>query len=73
MKGTFKSKGLTVNFNPTAKLEVEIRTNTWVETSADMFRSWGGNRRVNGKPFNSEVFFLLSNEVATTIETTITA
>lgn len=72
MEGTFKINGLNVNFNPTAKLEVEIRKNIWVETSPSMFRSWGGNRRVNGRLFDSEVFFLLSNEVSQTIETTIT-
>ena len=72
--GTFKTKdGLVIDFNPTAKLEVEIRQNCWVETSPYMFRSWGGNRRINGKPFQGAVCFLGSNALAETQKQTINA
>jgi hypothetical protein len=69
VQGSFKSKdGLDINFDPTAKLEVEIRKNIWCETSADLFRSWGGGRRINGKPFVSRVFYLHTNNIATSVE-----
>ena len=58
--------GLVIDFNPAAKLEVQVGTQ-WCETSAEFFRSWGGNRRVNGRPHNGLVYELGSNnQVITT-------
>lgn len=65
--GLFKSKkGLAFNFNPTAKLEVEIRKSIWCEVSSEIFRSWGGARRINGKLFVDDVFYLQTNNIAAT-------
>jgi hypothetical protein len=69
VQGSFKSKdGLVINFDPTAKLEVQIRKNVWCETSADIFRSWGGDRRINGKPFISRTWYLHTNKIVTEVE-----
>ena len=74
VQGSFKSKnGLVINFDPTAKLEIQIRPNTWCETSAEFFRSWGGARRINGKPFVSRVFYLHTNKIAPSVEQLQTA
>lgn len=70
----FKSKeGLQIDFNPIAKLEVETRKDSWCETSFYMFRSWSGNRRINGTPFNGNVYFLGSNVISETVRQTQTA
>jgi hypothetical protein len=56
-------QGLIIDFNPTAKLEVNYRENSWCETSVEMFRSWGGKRRINGKPYDGPVYNFLTNKV----------
>lgn len=60
--------GLVIDFNPAAKLEVQVGTH-WCETSVDFFRSWGGDRRVNGRPYNGPVYELGSNNQAITTQT----
>jgi len=64
--------GLEINFNPAAKLEVLISDNffgtRWVETSAEMFRSWNGERKVNGVSFTEPVYKFLSNETVLTVK-----
>jgi len=68
---TFTNKrGLSVDFDPTAKLEIEIRTNRWSTVTADMFRSWAGNRKINGRPYAGPVYFLWTNQVSTLVEQT---
>ena len=65
----FKNKqGLIIDFNPAAKLEVNYRRDQWCETSVEMFRSWGGNRRINGKPYEGPVYNFLTNKVAVLVQ-----
>lgn len=33
------------------KLEIELRTDCWVEVDRLVFRSWCGRRRINGKRY----------------------
>ena len=69
--------GLEINFNPAAKLEVLISDNffgtRWTETSSEMFRSWSGDRRINGVAFNESVYKFLSNETVEVIKETVIA
>ena len=55
---------LIIDFNPQASLEIQIRQNTWVSVTPDMFRSWGGERRINGQPYQGPVYMLWTNEVS---------
>jgi len=66
MKLTSKN-GLIIDFNPTAKLEINYRGNQWCETSWEMFRSWGGKRRINGKSYQGPVNLFLTNKIATLV------
>jgi len=69
--------GLEINFNPAAKLEVLISDNffgtRWTETSSEMFRSWSGDRRINGVTFNEPVYKFLSNETVEIVKETVIA
>jgi len=69
--------GLEINFNPAAKLEVLISDNffgsRWTETSSEMFRSWSGDRRINGVAFNEAVYKFLSNETVEVVKETVIA
>jgi len=69
--------GLEINFNPAAKLEVLISDNffgtRWTETSSEMFRSWGGDRRINGVTFDESVYKFLSNETVEVVKETVIA
>lgn len=69
--------GLEINFNPAAKLEVLISDNffgtRWAETSSEMFRSWSGDRRINGVAFNEPVYKFLSNETVEVVKETVIA
>ena len=69
--------GLEINFNPAAKLEVLISDNffgiRWTETSSEMFRSWSGDRRINGVTFNEPVYKFLSNETVEVVKETVIA
>jgi hypothetical protein len=61
MKAQFAdTNGLEYTFNPAATLTVLIR-NRWVETDPYFFRSWGGQRQVNGKTYEGPVYNLGSN------------
>ena len=74
MAQTFtKSQGLTNDFNPTAKLEIEISTNHWSSVTAEIFRSWEGNRKANDRPYTGPVYYFCSNEISTPIEQLQTA
>lgn len=69
--------GLEINFSPAAKLEVLISDNffgtRWTETSSEMFRSWSGDRRINGVTFNEPVYKFLSNETVEVVKETVIA
>ena len=69
--------GLEINFNPAAKLEVLISDNffgtRWTETSSEMFRSWSGDRRINGVTFNEPVYKFLSNETVEVVKEAVIA
>ena len=69
--------GLEINFNPAATLEVLISDNffgtRWTETSSEMFRSWSGDRRINGVAFNESVYMFLSNETVKVVKETVIA
>ena len=36
---------------------------SWVKVSSWIFRSWTGNRKVNGKSYNGPVFVLGTNDL----------
>ena len=57
-------KHLEMDFDPDAKLEIDIHNNNnWAEVTADIFRSFGGNRRINGKQFNGNLYNLGTNNI----------
>jgi hypothetical protein len=70
---------LEIDFDPSAKLEINLGKDvewgkmishykeenpTWVVADPDTFRSWKGERRVNGKTFHGKVYDYLSNNVS---------
>lgn len=56
---------LECDFDPTAKLEIQVNPGEgFVQVDPAFFRSWGYARRVNEKPFNGKVYFMLRNEIA---------
>lgn len=36
---------------------------SWTKVSFYIFRSWGGPRRLNGRPYNGPVYFLGSRKI----------
>lgn len=42
--------------------EVEVN-GCWVKVTHDIFRSWSGRRRKNGKPYRGKRYYFLSNTV----------
>lgn len=64
---------LEIDFDRNAKLEYSNskpyskRYNNhkkWSEMGAYTFRSWGGDRRINGKRFYGNVYYLGSNKIS---------
>jgi Protein of unknown function (DUF5661) len=45
---------------PNPKYEIEVH-DKWHETSKNVFRSWGGKRRLDGKEYKGPVFYWLSH------------
>lgn len=41
------------------KFEIKVY-DSWTQVSWNVFRSWGGPRRVNGKDFHGPVFYFLT-------------
>lgn len=62
--------GLRIDFDPTALLEINYRGNRWAEVSPTEFRSWGGLRRINGKPYTGKVYLYLTNRSEEVAENT---
>jgi len=52
---------LEYGFDTEAKLEVKVKGD-WIEVSPSVLRSWSGERRVGGKPYDGEVYLYLTNE-----------
>lgn len=47
-----------------AKLEISSRRGCWTQVSPYIWRSWAGQRRVDGKTFAGTVYFLGTQETA---------
>ena len=47
---------------PSGKLEIETYPGHWIKVDWYYFRSWAGNRRVNGKPYTGTVYSLGTKE-----------
>lgn len=53
---------LKMPFPTTAKLEIE--NHSWIEVTPEVFRSWTGPRRIDGKSYSGPVYNYLSNKTA---------
>jgi hypothetical protein len=53
---------LKVNFPQNVKLEIKVK-DKYYKTSSNVFRSWHGPRRADGKPFTGEVYCFNSNDI----------
>jgi len=60
---------LQFDFNVASCLEVEYNPNKWARTTAETFRSWGGNRRILNSedmsyiPYKGPVYLFMSNMI----------
>ncbi len=48
---------------PSDKYEIKER-DQWLEVSIWIFRSWGGERKINGEVYKGPVYYLGSNDIA---------
>ena len=48
---------------PEALYEVQ-NGNRWLTTTEYLFRSWTGERRIDGKPYHGPVYFLGSDRIS---------
>jgi len=49
---------LVYHFNTAAHLEVQNDSNgDWVQTTCNWFRSYAGNRRINGETYEGPIFY----------------
>ncbi len=63
-------KPLLYNFNTNSKLEVQVTVKrpfggvrrNWISVSPNVFRSYHGKRRVDGKVFKGVVYYWMSNQ-----------
>lgn len=46
------------------RLEIKVRAESdrWSSVSKEVFRSWSGERRLNGQPYFGPVYLYLTNE-----------
>lgn len=52
------SKNLVYYFDTAAHLEVENASNgDWVQVTCNWFRSYAGNRRINGEPYEGPILY----------------
>jgi hypothetical protein len=58
-------EGVVIQFDPTAKLEINHRGDSWTEVTPLFFRSWGGGRRLNGRTYVGPVYLFMTNETET--------
>ena len=54
---------LKINFDKNAKLEIYDEHKRWREVSPEVFRSWTGERKVNGKTYEGPIYIWLSNHI----------
>ena len=45
------------------KLQILSNVNIWIEVSAWVFRSWAGKRKLDGRNYHSDVYFLGTNKI----------
>ena len=61
MPGT---KNLKMNFNSKALLEIKTSEYSgWEKTNPYIFRTWGGERRIDGQEFNGDIYYLGTNKI----------
>lgn len=48
-------------FNDAALLEVEYAPGKWARVTGNHFRSYTGNRRINGDPYNGPIYYQGTN------------
>ena len=58
-----RKKKLVYDFNTASCLEVEYAQNKWARVTSNEFRSYRGNRRINGLPYEGLTFYLGSNYI----------
>jgi|ERR1041384_3953518 hypothetical protein len=46
-----------------AKLEIEVNKN-FVEVTSDVFRSWAGKHKIDGKEYKGPIYYFLSDTLA---------
>jgi len=54
---------LIYNFDKEAKLEIDAQGGGWKKVDPKIFRSWRGERRINGEPYDGEVYLYFTNEL----------
>lgn len=54
---------LKIDFDKNAKLEIYDEHKRWRESTPEVFRSWTGERKVNGKEYEGTIYFWLSNKI----------
>lgn len=59
--------GIDVDFNINSHLEIKSSTDDWISVNAFAFRSYTGERRVDGKPYEGPVYILGTNERKTDV------
>ena len=52
---------LKCNFDRKSKLKVKLENGQWIEVQFDLFRSWTGDRRIDGKAFHNRVYWFGTN------------
>lgn len=52
---------LKIDFDAKAKLEIKYKV--WLKTEPDVFRSWPGERRLNGKTYNGPIYIVDENKI----------
>lgn len=52
---------LVYHFNTASYLEVQMASGVWCQVTCDTFRSYAGNRRVNGEVYDGPVFYSGTN------------
>lgn len=62
---------LTYTFDTSALLEIEIRNDQWSKVDCNVFRSWTGQRRLNGEQYVGPRYNFLTNEELTSDDSVV--